>query len=264
MARVGSGDWIDVGTWADEDDPGAGGQNFTTDINATGLNGSWMRLWKAVTQFFSGYGTVANDKIDGNALKNTVVDGSTLEASTPTGAKSFRVKDLGITALKIATDAVETLKIKDANVTAAKLATDAVSTVKIVDANVTTAKLAPDAVTTAKILNGNVTTAKFEYKEYICQLSQASTANPVAAVIANTYSATLVWTRTGVGQYLATLAAAFTLDKTIIFSVGGVGSTVFMQANRTGNDTIALYTRNSSGTLADDLLLLASIMIRTY
>lgn len=264
MPRVGSGDWIDTGTWVDEEDPGAGGQNFTTDVNATGLNGNWMRHWKAITQFFSGYGAVANDKIDGNALKNTIVDDLTLEASASTGTKNFRVKDAGVTAAKLGANAVETAKILDANVTGVKLASDAVTTVKILDANVTAAKLASDAVTTAKILNANVTTAKLEYKEYICQLSQASTANPVAAIISNSYSGALVWTRTGVGMYKATLVGAFTVDKTIVFALTGLGTISFVQAARTDNDIVSLYTRNVAGTLADDLLLLSSVMIRTY
>lgn len=46
-------------------------------------------------------------------------DGTTLEINTDT----LRVKDSGISAAKLATDAVETAKIKDANVTEAKLST---------------------------------------------------------------------------------------------------------------------------------------------
>lgn len=84
------------------------------------------------------------------------VDDSTIEINTDT----LRVKDLGITAAKLAADSVTTAKILDANVTAAKLAADSVTTVKILDANVTADKLATDSVTTAKIVDANVTLAK--------------------------------------------------------------------------------------------------------
>ena len=90
-----------------------------------------------------------------------ITDGIIIDSKIATGA---------VTAIKLATDAVETAKIKDANVTTAKIATGAVETAKIKDANVTTAKiadgavtaikLATDAVETAKIKDANVTTAK--------------------------------------------------------------------------------------------------------
>lgn len=76
------------------------------------------------------------------------VDGTT----TALSGGSIIVKDLGITAAKLATGAVTTAKILDDNVT----------TAKILDGNVTAAKLASDSVTTAKILDANVTIAKVE------------------------------------------------------------------------------------------------------
>jgi hypothetical protein len=63
------------------------------------------------------------------------------------------VKDSGITAAKIAANAVTTDKILDANVTTAKIANANVTTDKILDANVTTAKIADANVTKAKIEN---------------------------------------------------------------------------------------------------------------
>lgn len=52
------------------------------------------------------------------------------------------------------------LRVKDGGISAAKLATNAVTTVKITDSNVTTAKIADSNVTTAKIADSNVTAAK--------------------------------------------------------------------------------------------------------
>lgn len=57
----------------------------------------------------------------GNMVATWAADASTIEVV----ANSVRVKDLGITAAKIAADAVTTVKILDANVTLAKLASDA-------------------------------------------------------------------------------------------------------------------------------------------
>lgn len=156
MPRVSSGDWIDADTYADEEDPGAGAQTFdAAGLAGTGANGWRVRVWKALTQFFSGYGTVASDKIDGNAIKASAVDGSTLETNNPTGAKMLRVKDAGITAAKLASDAVTTVKILDANVTAAKLASDSVTNVKIADNAVNTQKLNAQAVTPNKMSHDN-------------------------------------------------------------------------------------------------------------
>lgn len=93
-------------------------------------------------------------------------DETTLTLSTTT----FSVKNSGITATQLASDAVTTVKILDSNVTANKLSTDAVTsikiladavtTVKILDSNVTANKLSTDAVTSAKILADAVTTVK--------------------------------------------------------------------------------------------------------
>jgi len=79
------------------------------------------------------------------------VDGTTLEWDN--SGKKIRVKDAGISAAKLASDAVTTVKILDSNVTAAKLASDAVTTVKILDGNVTNAKLA-SGIDGAKITTG--------------------------------------------------------------------------------------------------------------
>lgn len=87
-----------------------------------------------------------------------LADGTTLEWDTTN--KKLRIKDAGVSAAKLASDAVTTVKILDANVTTAKIADGAITTAKITDAQVNAAKLASDAVTTVKILDGAVTTAK--------------------------------------------------------------------------------------------------------
>ncbi|MHA1972961.1 MAG: hypothetical protein ACTSW1_08210 [Candidatus Hodarchaeales archaeon] len=75
-------------------------------------------------------------------LKTTIAAGDATDWDDVGNMSTSDIADGAVTAVKLATDAVETLKIKDVNVTAAKLATDSVETLKIKDANVTLAKLA--------------------------------------------------------------------------------------------------------------------------
>ena len=53
--------------------------------------------------------------------------------------------------------------------------------------------------------------------EYIALLTQAGAGAPTETEVKNNLSAAIVWTRTGAGVYVGTLAGAFTVDeKTII------------------------------------------------
>jgi hypothetical protein len=54
------------------------------------------------------------------------------------------------------------------------------------------------------------------YKVYRAILTQTGTAAPVATVLENTFSGTIVWSRMMGGWYQATLANAFTVNKTMI------------------------------------------------
>ena len=56
-------------------------------------------------------------------------------------------------------------------------------------------------------------------KMYTALLSQSGTDAPVATVLQNTLGGTVVWARTGVGVYTATLAGAFTENKTFLPNV---------------------------------------------
>jgi len=75
-------------------------------------------------------------EITGSMLNASIVDNSTIELV----ANVLRVKDAGIVAAKLASNAVTTVKILDANVTTAKIA----------DLNVTLAKIAADSVDDTK------------------------------------------------------------------------------------------------------------------
>lgn len=55
-----------------------------------------------------------------------------------------------------------------------------------------------------------------KYKVYRAIMNQTGTNAPVATVLDNTLGGTVVWTRTDVGRYVATLSGAFTANKTWI------------------------------------------------
>lgn len=98
MARV-TTPLLALGMWGLKENPGAGTQDNTTI--GTGLNDNWKIIDKALGTEHNTDGTHKDDKIGGNNIKNTIVDGSTLEATATTGSKQFRVKDQGITLAKI-------------------------------------------------------------------------------------------------------------------------------------------------------------------
>ena len=52
------------------------------------------------------------------------------------------------------------------------------------------------------------------YLVYVALLSQSGTDAPVATVLENTLGGAVVWTREGGGEYVGTLASAFTENKT--------------------------------------------------
>lgn len=114
--------------------------------------------------------TIAGDGLSrapSTGILSVSTDGVTIETSS----NALRVKDLGISAAKLAADSVTTAKILDANVTAAKLGSNSVITAKIQDAAVTQAKHAVRTVaTTATVGNiaisnssGNFTTTSASY-----------------------------------------------------------------------------------------------------
>lgn len=142
--------------WTDGENPGAGSQS----VDNTGLNGNWQKLDLAVGTEHNPNGTHKSDVITGANLKNTIVDGSTLEASAATGAKAFRVKDLGITSAKIAANAVIAGKLADGGVdTTARIADNIISTAKIIDGAITSLKIGANAVVAGKLADGAVDTA---------------------------------------------------------------------------------------------------------
>ena len=83
-------------TWSDNDNPGAGTKGVTKAAGGTGLNANWETLDVSVGTEHNANGTHKNDVITGANLNSNVVDGSTLEVSSPTGTKVLRIKAAGV------------------------------------------------------------------------------------------------------------------------------------------------------------------------
>lgn len=102
------------------------------------------------------------------------------------------------------------------------------------------------------------------YKVYTALLSQTGTSAPVATVLENTLGGTVVWTRTGVGAYVATLSNAFPIYKTFLLlapSASG-GQTNTLTSN--SSSTVELGVSSNAGNFADGFLTSRSIEIRVY
>lgn len=84
---------------------------------------------------------------------------------------------------------------------------------------------------------------------YRALLTQTGTDAPVATVLENTLGGTVVWTRSGAGDYQGTLSGAFTANKTVLNSGRGKiameGSSTYLflvGLQRVSNNVVSLFT----------------------
>ena len=117
------------------------------------------------------------------------------------------------------------------------------------------------------VVKSQLDAAARPYKVYTALLTQTGTNAPTATVLENTLGGTVVWTRTGVGIYNATLSGAFTTSKTITFGTFGnvdnpsLNTLDFQQISV---NSMFLITR-VSGTATDSVMdVNTSIEIRIY
>lgn len=110
-----------------------------------------------------------------------------------------------------------------------------------------------------------VATALRPYKIYTATLTQSSTAAPTAEVLENTLGGTLVWTRSGAGTYVGTLANAFSLTKTsaIAASFGSATNSFDMDLGLSVN-AVTLGSYDAAGSPADGKLTKTLVEIRVY
>lgn len=87
-------------------------------------------------------------------------------------------------------------------------------------------------------------------KRYVALLTQAGTAAPVATVLENTLGGTVVWTRSGLGTYVATLAGAFPTTEKVFFNDSQIypeaqnGDFLFARLEWVSVNTVALASIN--------------------
>lgn len=99
------------------------------------------------------------------------------------------------------------------------------------------------------------------YLVYQALITQSATGSPTVVELANTIGA-IVWTRSSIGVYHATLGGAFTLNKTMYFI--SPSSPIFMALNPIGQDVIYVQTQDINGASVDSALNNNSIEIRVY
>ncbi len=86
-------------------------------------------------------------------------------------------------------------------------------------------------------------------KKYIGLLSQAGTAAPTAEVHLNSIGS-IVWTRTGAGVYLGTLAAAFLVNNThLLCSRSGAFKDISFE--RVSANVVQFTVKDDAGVAAD-------------
>lgn len=101
------------------------------------------------------------------------------------------------------------------------------------------------------------------YLKYVALLTQTGTDAPVATVLENTLGGTVVWSYSDVGEYIATLTAAFTANKTGIVVGCGNGSETNFIAYWVSANAIEMDVF-TGGSASDDLLFKTLIEIRVY
>jgi len=101
-------------------------------------------------------------------------------------------------------------------------------------------------------------------KVYRALLTQTGTDDPTATVLENTLGGTVVWTRNNPGRYDATLAGAFTEDKTATNSGACMndGNTMlgWFAMERTDSDVMRLITTG----VADASITVDDVLASTY
>jgi hypothetical protein len=101
------------------------------------------------------------------------------------------------------------------------------------------------------------------YKVYTAMLTQVGISAPTADVILQNTIGNIVWTYAGVGQYIGTLAGAFTVGKTFMLTGNRQPGAIITTTTAFDPDTVYVNTFNAS-TPANGKLLLTPIEIRVY
>lgn len=101
------------------------------------------------------------------------------------------------------------------------------------------------------------------YKSYTALANQVSTGAPDLTVLGFNEIGAIVWTRSGAGEYVGTLAGAFPAATTFVPVGGGVPGAQEYFIRRITDNEIQIQTRNG-GNLGDNVLVNSPIEIRVY
>lgn len=99
---------------------------------------------------------------------------------------------------------------------------------------------------------------------YTGLLIQMGTSDPTVIEIQNTIGGTPVWSRTGIGEYMVTITGKFTENKTITTITNVTINNDKIAIIRNDENSILIYTFNSSGAAADNVLGNTSFEIKVY
>ena len=121
-------------------------------------------------------------------------------------------------------------------------------------------------------LNGSVTGNVIACKIYTASISQSGTSDPTVVVRQNTLGGTVVWTRSNIGIYTATLVGAFP-NTPLVYFISTSRVDTWCRLIRNDSDSVQLTTQVTSadivtgaisGTNTDGILTDAVIEIRQY
>lgn len=152
---------LSLGVWDDGDNPGAGSK--TVISGNTGLNMNWLRVDETIGGEHNTNGTHKDDKINGNSIKQSATDGTTLTTNNATGAKVLKIADGGVGATQLADTSITNVKISNQTILPAKLDSSSAISGYPLTAGATTPSyaqlgttgIADDAITAAKISHDN-------------------------------------------------------------------------------------------------------------
>jgi hypothetical protein len=104
---------------------------------------------------------------------------------------------------------------------------------------------------------------KSSYKTYTCLISQTGINNPTVKILGKNKIGTIVWTRSGVGEYVGTLSGAFLQEKTFFQISTGVNGGIEHFVRWWTADKILINTA-VGGSYADSAMDNVSFEIRVY
>jgi hypothetical protein len=101
------------------------------------------------------------------------------------------------------------------------------------------------------------------YKYYVALMTQAGGGAPVPTILENNIG-TIIWARSAEGTYTATLAGAFTEDKTYTIAAESAQADKILSFGWNNVNQITLYCTQTQNGNADDDFTRRSIEIRVY